>query len=327
MGFDMNIYVIAAIIFVISITVIEMFMYALRTVKNPDRSRIRKKLHKVTYNPQLSEEAQDITRKTVYSEIGILDDFLKRITLMERLQKLLYQANSKYPAGFYIILSPLLCFVALMLTNSLGYADYVSLPVALGCAASPFLYLRRKKNKRMQKFMSQLPEALDLLARSLKAGHAFTTGLKLAADEFDDPLGPEFDVALDEINFGVPVPDALRKMTKRVDCPDLNFFVVAVIMQRETGGNLAQIIESIATLIRERFKFFGKVKALAAEGVLSMWVLIALPFGIVGILTFLNPEYIGLLFEETLGNIMIAGALAMMLIGYFFMRNIVKIEV
>ena len=323
----MNIYMIGLLIFVISIVVIEMTLFAVRMVRNPDRGRIRKKLRKITFNPTVGEENHDITRKVVYSEVKFLDEILRRITFMNRFNKLLYQANAGYPAGVYLMLSPLIAGVAYLAASLLGYAFYVSLPLAMAGALSPFLYLRRKKKKRMFKFMSQLPEALDLVARSLKAGHAFNTGLKLAAEEFDDPLGPEFDVTLDEINFGVPVSEALRKMTERVDCPDLNFFVVAVILQRETGGNLAQIIEGIATLIRERFKFFGKVRTLAAEGILSMWVLMALPFFIVGILTFVNPTYITLLFEETLGHIMIGGAIVMMVIGYFFMRNIVKIEV
>jgi len=323
----MSIYMIALMIFVISIVVIEMFLFAVRTLRNPDRSRIRKKLRKVTFTPMIEVENHDITRKTVFSEVKFLDEILRRISFMNRFNKLLYQANAGYPAGFYLMLSPLLAGTAFMTASFLGYGLHVTLPLGIAGAVTPFLYLRRKKKKRMFKFMSQLPEALDLVARSLKAGHAFNTGLKLAADEFDDPLGPEFDVALDEINFGVPVSDALRKMTERVDCPDLNFFVVAVVLQRETGGNLAQIIENIATLIRERFKFFGRVRTLAAEGVLSMWVLIALPFFIVGILTFLNPEYISKLFEEPLGHIMIGGAVTMMVIGYFFMRNIVKIEV
>ena len=323
----MNIYVIALIIFIISIVVIEMLLYAVRTAKNPDRAKIRKKLRKMSYDPRLDEDSTDIQLKVVYSEINALNEVLRRITLMESMNKLLYQSNAKYRAGFYLILAPLIGLSVYLVVTFLGYAYFVSIPAALVGLALPFLYLRRKKKKRMAKFMAQLPEALDLVARSMKAGHAFSTGLKLTADEFDDPLGPEFDVALDEINFGVSVPDALRKMTHRVDCPDLNFFVVAVILQRETGGNLAEIIENIATLIRERFKFFGKVRTLAAEGVLSMWVLILLPFGIVGALTVMNPDYIATLFEETLGHIMIGVAAFMMLIGYFVMRNICQIKV
>ena len=323
----MNIYVIAVLIFIISIAVIEMLLYALRVAKNPDRAKIRKKLRKMSYDPKLDEDTTDIQRKVVYSEINALNEILRRITLLERLNKLLYQSNAKYKAGFYLLLSVLIGASVYLVINFLGYAYFVSIPAGIAGLVSPFLYLKRKKKKRMAKFMAQLPEALDLVARSMKAGHAFSTGLKLASEEFDDPLGPEFDVALDEINFGVSVPDALRKMTHRVDCPDLNFFVVAVVLQRETGGNLAEIIENIATLIRERFKFFGKVRTLAAEGVLSMWVLIALPFGIVGALTFMNPTYIATLFEDTLGHIMIGVALFMMLIGYFVMKKICQIKV
>jgi tight adherence protein B len=323
----MNIYVIAVLIFIISIAVIEMLLYALRVAKNPDRAKIRKKLRKMSYDPVLDEDTTDIQRRVVYSEINALNEVLRRITLMEKLNKLLYQSNAKYKAGFYLILSVLIGVSVYLVVNLLGYAYFVSIPAGIAGLVSPFLYLKRKKKKRMAKFMAQLPEALDLVARSMKAGHAFSTGLKLASEEFDDPLGPEFDVALDEINFGVAVPDALRKMTHRVDCPDLNFFVVAVILQRETGGNLAEIIENIASLIRERFVFFGKVRTLAAEGVLSMWVLILLPFGIVGALTVMNPDYIATLFEETLGHIMIGVALFMMLIGYFVMRNICQIKV
>ena len=323
----MNIYLVAIIIFAVSIVVIEMLFFAARTIKNPDRARIRRKLHRLSHNSVVSEAEQDITRKTVYSEIKALNEVLRRISLMDRVHRLLYQANAKYSPGFFLILSLLLGLCAFILISYTGHGVYLALPAAAAAAASPFLYLRRRKKKRMEKFLSQLPEALDLVARSLKAGHAFSTGMHLAADEFDDPLGPEFEVALDEINFGVPVADALRKLSQRVDCQDLNFFVVAVILQRETGGNLAQIIESIATLIRERFKFYGKVKTLAAEGVFSMWILLALPFGVAAALRFINPEYMSLLFEETAGQIMVGAVLVMMIIGYFIMRNMVQIKV
>lgn len=179
----------------------------------------------------------------------------------------------------------------------------------------------------MKKFQTQLPEALDLMARSLRAGHAFSTGMKLAAEEFEDPLGPEFSVTLDEINFGLGVPEALNNFVNRIECPDLNFFIVAVILQRETGGNLAEIMENIAHLIRERFKLYGKIRTLAAEGKLSMWVLLALPFFIIGALFVVNPEYIKILFIEPAGRIMCGIALFMMFIGYLVMRRMVNIEV
>ena len=179
----------------------------------------------------------------------------------------------------------------------------------------------------MEKFQAQLPEGLDLIARALRAGHAFTSGMKLAADEFDDPLGPEFTDTLDEINFGVSVSDALKNLASRADCPDLRYFVVSVILQRETGGNLAEIMESIAHIIRERFKFRGKVRTLSAEGKLSAIVLIAIPFFIVAVLRFTSPQYISALFSEPAGRVMGAVALVLMVMGIFVMKRMVSIKV
>ncbi|MCK5505905.1 MAG: type II secretion system F family protein, partial [Thermodesulfovibrionia bacterium] len=181
--------------------------------------------------------------------------------------------------------------------------------------------------RRMKKFQAQLPEALDLMARSLRAGHAFSTGLKLAGDEFDDPLGPEFNLTLDEINYGLGVPEALKNLVNRVNCMDLNFFVIAVILQRETGGNLAEVMENIAHLIRERYKLFGQIRTLAAEGKLSMYVLLALPFFVGGALFFVQPNYVMNLLIEPVGRVMCGIALFMMLIGAIVMYKMVDIKV
>jgi tight adherence protein B len=191
----------------------------------------------------------------------------------------------------------------------------------------PFLYLTFLRRKRIEKFKRQLPEALDLMSRALKAGHAFTNGMRLAADEFDDPLGPEFAEALDEINFGISVPDALRNMTKRIACSEIKYFVVGVILQRETGGNLAELMGILSYLIREKFKFEGKVRTLSAEGRLSAIILIALPFFIAGWLQFSNPKYLATLFMDPIGKVMMIAAALMMIIGIFVMKQMVKIEV
>ncbi|MBW2172612.1 MAG: type II secretion system F family protein [Deltaproteobacteria bacterium] len=195
------------------------------------------------------------------------------------------------------------------------------------CATFPFFYLYIKKQKRMAKFQAQLPEALDMIARSMRAGHAFSTGMRLAADEFADPLGPEFSYALDEVNFGVSMPDALVNLVDRVDCPDLNFFVVSVILQRETGGNLAEIMEKIAHLIRERFKLLDRIQTLSAEGKLSAVILSCIPIFVAAILFFMNREYISLLWTDPLGKKMVAFAVIMMVFGFYVMRRIIRIKV
>ena len=323
----MNIYFLAVVIFIVAILVIELLFYSVSNIRNPDRAKIRKKLKSISASRH-KEELPDLMRKRVLSDVPLLNEILLRITGIDRLDRLRYMANSSFPSGFFILLSLFfagLGFLAFYLLVKIG----LMLSVISGglCATLPILYLYIKKTRRMKKYQAQLPEALDLMARSLRAGHAFSTGMKLAADEFEDPLGPEFTITIDEINFGLGVPQALKNLVNRVECRDLNFFVVAVILQRETGGNLAEVMENIAYLIRERFKFYGKVKALAAEGKLSMIILIALPFFIVGILLVLNPKYIMILFTDPVGRIMCAVSVIMMIIGGFIMRRIIDIEV
>jgi len=291
--------------------------------------KIRKKLKKIAASSK-ETELPELMRKRVLSGIPLLNQVLLRITMIERLDRLRHQANARYPSGFFILLA----LVFIVGAGFLGFNSllkitpwYLSMLLSLFTGSFPFLYLYNIKNKRMKKFQAQLPEALDLMARSLRAGHAFSTGMKLAADEFDDPLGSEFSITLDEINFGLGVPEALKNLVKRVDCPDLNFFVVSVILQRETGGNLAEIMGNIAHLIRERYKFHGKVKTLTAEGKLSAMILTILPFAVAGALFIVNKSYIMTLFTEHVGKVMCGVALVLMVIGFFVMRRIVDIEV
>ena len=237
------------------------------------------------------------------------------------------QANVKYPLSVFVLLA-----VVLVLTGYFVLSHTMRNPAAsaAGCntvRVRPAVLPPVKKKNRMRKFLVQLPEGLELIARGLRAGHAFTTGMKLAADNFEDPLGTEFDETLDEINFGVSVPDALKNLAHRVDCPDLSFFVVSVVIQRETGGNLAEIIESIARIIRERFKFEDKLRVLSGEARFSAKVLVALPLFVLVALRFLNPDYGNVMYEDPLGKMMLGGAAAMMIFGIFVMMRMVKIEV
>jgi tight adherence protein B len=238
------------------------------------------------------------------------------------------QANVKHSLGFFILLTFLLPSMGYLGTTLLIRKNHVlSLMVAVPLGATPLLYLRRKKKKRMRKLQSQLPDGLDMIARALRAGHAFTTGMRLAADEFDDPFGTELAETLDEINFGVSVSDALTNLTTRLDSPDLRYFVVSVLIQRTTGGNLAEILMNISRLIRARIKFQGKVRVLSAEARLSAVVLIALPFLIALTLYFLKPQYIQVMWTEHAGRIMAGVAVIMMIFGALVMKKIVTIEV
>ena len=322
----MNILIVGIVIFVMVVFVIEMSFYAYRTMRNPNRKKIRKRLGKFTARGDGAEPA-DILRKRRLSDVPFLNEILSRMPGIGSLDKLLQQANVPYPIGVFILIAVVLALAGYLGASQITKNYAVSVISAVALSAAPFFYLRFKKKKRMEKFQSQLPEGLDLIGRALKAGHAFTSGMKIAADEFNDPLGPEFEKTLDEVNFGISVTEALKNLAARVDCPDLKYFVVSVILQRETGGNLAEIMEGIASLIRERFKFKGKVRVLAAEGKFSGIILLALPFVVVGAIRFLNPTYISTLWSDPAGRMMVYIALAMMVVGALVIKKLVHIEV
>jgi tight adherence protein B len=202
-------------------------------------------------------------------------------------------------------------------------------PMVAGIAGSvvPVVFLMVKRSARMRKFEETFPEALDLLSRALKAGHAFQTALGMVAEELKEPVGPEFKKTFEQQNFGLPLRDALQQMTDRVPLLDVRFFVTAVLIQRETGGNLSEILENLAHVVRERFKIQRQVRVHTAHGRFTAAVLISLPAALGAVLSWLNPEHMDLLFRDRMGQTMIVAAIVMQTIGFVWIRNVIKIEV
>jgi tight adherence protein B len=322
----MNILLLGVIIFTFSLLVLELTFHAFRTFMHPDRAEVRRRLRQ-SMAEKGTDNGEDIYKKNSLSEVPFMHQLLARLPGIDQLQLTINQANVKFTLGFFALLSIGLGFVGYLLGALLAKDTILALLIAVCSANLPMLYVRSQKKKRMAQFEKQLPEALGLIARALRAGHAFTSGMKLAADEFNDPLGPEFEEALDEINFGQSVTVALKNLVRRVDCPDLNFFVVSVILQRETGGNLAEIIEGLAHLIRERFKFRGKVRTLTAEGRLSAVVLYVLPVLLAAFLFLFHPDVVAPLYEDPVGRVMASFMIGLMILGFFMIRRIIKVEV
>jgi len=314
-------------IFLIVMIIIELIVFAHKNSISRSRSKIRQRLKRYSYSEEGGGEDSDILRSRVYSKISFLNKILHHFPLIKKIDSLNIQANTKYPIGFYILGSFFLASMGFLLSGAVFRSYLFAVVLAPIFSSIPFLYLNLLKNKRIKRMQKQLPEALDLLARALKAGHAFTAGMRLAADEFPDPLGPEFSETLDEINFGVSVPVALQNLSQRIDCAEIRYFVVGVILQRETGGNLAELMGTLATLIRERFVFVGKVRTLAAEGKLSALILVILPLIMVAYLRIVSPDYMSLLFTDPMGQIMAIVALIMMVLGIIVMKKMVNIEV
>jgi tight adherence protein B len=280
-----------------------------------------------------SDDMQDVTggeivrRRTTLSTMPWLNDLFSRMNAMQRLDTMLRQANIAQPVSIVVLASVVLtsagfCF-GVIATGSRG----LSFLLACVVGSAPILHIYLKRKRRMQRFERQLPDALNLIARSLKAGHAFSTGIHVVAQEFEDPVGTEFQRAERQIRLGASVEVALRSLTERVNCPDVRFFAVAVAIQRETGGNLAEIIENISRLIKERFRLKGRVSALCAEGKFSALVLVVMPFAIAFILSLVSPQYVGVLVHDPLGKPLICLALFMIGIGMFAVNKMVNVKI
>ena len=260
------------------------------------------------------------------SGIPLLHQTLKKIQRLEQVQTLMTQAGVTWSLGHYVLLTLLLAAVGL----SLGYFKFGPLGALMAGGLGmmiPYRILKFKRKRRMKKFEKQLPEALDLLARGLKAGHAFASGLQLVAAEMENPIGMEFFKTFKEYNYGLDLNTALLNLCHRMDLLDLRYFTTAVMIQRETGGNLTEVLEKIATLIRERFKLRNQIKALTAEGRLSGWVLVLLPPVLALVIFRLNPEYIRLLIDHPLGRMMAMTAGIFQVLGMLCIRKIVNIKV
>jgi tight adherence protein B len=243
------------------------------------------------------------------------------------ISKLLEQAGSKKGVSTVLMTSLVFGIALAFAVTAVVRVPWGIVPGFAAGASIPFLVLMRKRTVRFRKFEENFPEALDLLSRAIKAGHAFTTAMGMVADDAADPIGPEFKKTFDEQNFGLPLKEALNNMATRIPSLDVRFFATAVLIQRETGGNLSEILDNLAYVVRERFKILRQVRVYTAHGRMTGYVLLGLPAALAVALMFINPEHMNLLFHERMGRLMLMGTVVMQTIGYVWIRKIVTIEV
>jgi tight adherence protein B len=301
-------------------------------IKMPEamtQRRVEQRLAQI-HDSEAEEEAQgpDLIKGMAEGPMPGLDRLVGQTTRGNALGRWIEQSGMKKATLSGVLLTSL-GFAALgAVASSVLMHDAFSMPILAAAGfALPFIVLRQKRISRMHKFEEQFPEALDLIARSLKAGHAFSSGMKMVADELEEPVGPEFRKTFDEQNFGLPLKDALNNLTERIPLLDVRFFATAVMIQRDTGGNLAEILENLGHVVRERFKILRQVRVYTAHGRFTGYVLLGLPIALAVALSFINPEHMNLLFREHMGQMMLAGACVMQIIGYIWIRKVIKIEV
>jgi tight adherence protein B len=255
--------------------------------------------------------------------------FLRRFQLQSRLQEMIDQAGMKW-STHRLVNTCLVAVVAvwamcwMLLPGQLQRFSYVP---ALLAGALPVLYVIRKRTARLRRFEELFPDSLEFVSRSMRAGHAFSVSLEMIHREFQEPLAGEFRRTFEEHNLGLPLDVALQKLSKRVPSLDVHFFVSAVLLQKRTGGNLAEILDKLAYVIRERFKLRGRIRAISAHGRMTGIALSCIPIGVAVLMFYTNPDYVKFFFFDDVGNMMLGGALFLQITGYIVMRQITKIEV
>lgn len=249
------------------------------------------------------------------------------LSRLGNLNLLLEQADTSLTVPQFFCISGVMAVVGMFIPVLAGIHPSIMLPMGLMLAVLPVVWLFYRRRRRLKKFAKQLPDALELVARALRAGHSLASGFSLVADEMREPISKEFRRVFDEQNLGVPLDEALDNLTDRIPNLDLRFFATAIALQRQTGGDLAEILDKIGYLVRERFKIWGQVQALTGEGRLSGIVLLALPPLLFVVVYRLNPEYVMPLFTDPMGRKMLAGAIIAQLLGALVIRKIVNIKV
>jgi tight adherence protein B len=259
--------------------------------------------------------------------VPILNSLLQNARWAWKLDKLLVQADVAMRLGTFIMLMIVLAAFGMSLCMFLLHQPLAAVPVGVLLGAIPLMVVRKKKSKRVLRFEQQFPDALDMLTNALRAGMALNGAIQVVADESPDPVAKEFQILFEENRLGLDMKDALQKLGERVDSAEVRLFVTATILQRETGGNLVEILEGTAAVIRDRFRILGDVRTLTAQAKISGLILTILPLVMAGIILVVAPEYLRGLADDEMGRHLIVMAVIMQITGYFIMRRIVDIKV
>jgi tight adherence protein B len=261
------------------------------------------------------------------SSVGLLDRLLGYAgRIVQPTQRLIEQSGLRMSVGTLLFACGCAAIVPFFIVRTVSGSLYAAAIVACCTGPVPYLWVRRARTKRLWKFEEQFPEAIDLIARALRAGHTFPTGLLMVAEELTDPIGTEFRLLYDRQNFGMPLPEALRSFAERVPLLDAKFFATAVLTQRDAGGNLAEVLDNLSSVIRERFKVKRQVRVISAHGRITGWILAGLPPSLAIVFLAFTPNHMQTLFNDPLGVQFITAALVLQIVGTLLIRKIVNVE-
>lgn len=319
--------VLAVLVFVTVLLLLEGLYVVWRERRGPQAVKLRNRLKSVAA-PRERAPQSGLLKQRLVSELPALERFLQGLPRVQRLERFVLQS------GVSVSVLRLLASCAGCAVLGWGAAVFVlraqpllALGAAAAAAAMPFAYVGWHRRRRLAKIGRQLPDALDLLTRSLRAGHAFASAVKMAGEELPEPIAGEFAAVHEEVNFGVSMQQALTHLCERVPSTDVRYFAVAVLIQRESGGNLTEILGNLSHLMRERLKLLAKVRVLSSEARMSGWVLVALPFFLAGLINLVNPKFMSPLWTDPIGISIVKYMLTLMAVGVVIMRRIVQIRI
>jgi tight adherence protein B len=297
-----------------------------RDTRSPEVKRVQRRLQVWSANAAADERAP-LFKDRLLSSTPELHRLLTLVPGVQRLDGLLLQSGSSKKLSSFLLVCCSLAVAGVWAGWLLGNSVVLALLLGLGSAVLTIARLFWLRERRSHSIHAQLPAALDLISRALRAGHAFSAALAMVGNQAQEPIASEFKLTFGEINFGISTQNALLNLAQRVPITDMRYFVMAVIIQLETGGNLAELLTMLGNLIRERFQLLGKIQVIAAEGKLSAYILISLPFLVAGALQVVNPGYMDILLTDTTGIKLVIAALVMMALGALAIWRIVKIRI
>ena len=318
-------YAVLVVAFIAALLAVEALYAVWNTSHGPEARRIAQRIRVMSVGGHATEKL-DILKKRELSKLPPMERWLLALPRADRLDRLLVQSGLNIAVSAFLVwvMAFFILFGALAwwLTGMLWFGAVI----AVLCGAFPYLYAERARHKRFHALLVQLPDALDLISRALRAGHAFSGGLKMVADEMPEPIAGEFGTTFEELNVGLPLDEAMKNMASRVDIPDIGYFVITFLIQRETGGNLAEVFEKISQLIRERLRLLGRVRVLSTQGRMEAWIMTILPFAVAGVMFTLGPQIMSLLWKEETGRGLLAAAAVLMVLGIWMMWRMIRIR-
>ncbi len=289
--------------------------------------RITRRL-KPTVKALVAERVSLLKQIAPLSSVPAVEKLLAQsASIVRPLERLLERSGLSVTVGQLVLASALMAALGSFLALQLSGMWLVSLLAAAAAGSVPVMAVGWMVKRRVRKFEEQFPESIDLVARALRAGHALTTALGMVADEAPEPVRSEFRLLFDRQNFGMPLPDALKSFAERIPLLDARFFATSVLTQRESGGNLGEVLDNLSALIRERFRLKRHVRAVSAHGRMTGWILALLPAALAGIISVVSPGYMKPLFTDPIGKIVVVIALIMQAVGVFIMRRIIDVEI